>query len=398
MPMAVQLIIVLLYSTLAQADPNVGEPRDVRLVYVIPHDGEYNQAVVDKMKEDIINVQRFYAQELERHGYGYRQFNIEMDTDGTPLVHILQAEDNGDFLITVTDAFLTIKNVYFILYDNDDYYFANDTPPSGTYQHSSTVGFSDDDLVYYGNFVYLGGYVLLPTHSGSHTLHHELGHVFNLSHNFLDNGLVMSYGNHRSRLSACYARILAMNPYFNNDISLEDTFVYSAPRPWMFDGIDITMPSTYIDTDKSIPITVEIDNPNGIYQVLLEVNNDKTKGSIFVDCQPGDGVSNTFNFEYSGTTNSTQAFGLNDSDKHLLLFQILDMKGNIYRTHMVIEKSLFAREDVNQDGIVNIFDIVIVANHISSGTYERLADVNNDGVINVLDLIRISQQFQNVNQ
>ena len=41
------------------------------------------------------------------------------------------------------------------------------------------------------------------------------------------------------------------------------------------------------------------------------------------------------------------------------------------------------------NGIINIFDLVTVANHIRDNTYDRLADANADGVINVLDLIAL---------
>ena len=53
-------------------------------------------------------------------------------------------------------------------------------------------------------------------------------------------------------------------------------------------------------------------------------------------------------------------------------------------------------EDVNNDGIVNIQDLVFVANAFGQPvdrTAEQNPDVNRDGVINILDLVRVSNSF-----
>ena len=47
--------------------------------------------------------------------------------------------------------------------------------------------------------------------------------------------------------------------------------------------------------------------------------------------------------------------------------------------------------DVNGDGVVNIFDLTLVAQAI--GTNDRQADVNGDGMINVFDLVVIANAF-----
>mgnify|MGYP001225136187 CR=1 FL=1 len=45
--------------------------------------------------------------------------------------------------------------------------------------------------------------------------------------------------------------------------------------------------------------------------------------------------------------------------------------------------------DVNQDGIINILDVVQTMNIILSGGFEALADYNQDGLINVQDIVLI---------
>ena len=45
--------------------------------------------------------------------------------------------------------------------------------------------------------------------------------------------------------------------------------------------------------------------------------------------------------------------------------------------------------DVNQDGDVNILDVVSTVNIILSGEYNSLADFNNDGAVDVLDIVQL---------
>ena len=52
-------------------------------------------------------------------------------------------------------------------------------------------------------------------------------------------------------------------------------------------------------------------------------------------------------------------------------------------------------EDVNKDGMINVLDLILVANNIGASVDEAppRADVNGDGVINILDLISVADNF-----
>ena len=43
--------------------------------------------------------------------------------------------------------------------------------------------------------------------------------------------------------------------------------------------------------------------------------------------------------------------------------------------------------DLNGDGLLNILDIIILANIILAEEYDIIADLNEDGVVNILDII-----------
>ena len=77
-----------------------------------------------------------------------------------------------------------------------------------------------------------------------------------------------------------------------------------------------------------------------------------------------------------------QAIGV-ESGLRNTIHVIPDLDGEIYL------KRTTDRHDVNEDGIVNILDLVAVA----SGFGENVPDVNGDGVVNVLDLVAVANAF-----
>ena len=54
----------------------------------------------------------------------------------------------------------------------------------------------------------------------------------------------------------------------------------------------------------------------------------------------------------------------------------------------------YLNEDVNKDGIVNILDIIVVAQNLGQKPpFEPRADVNKDGVVNVIDLVLVANRI-----
>ena len=61
---------------------------------------------------------------------------------------------------------------------------------------------------------------------------------------------------------------------------------------------------------------------------------------------------------------------------------------------ITIERRAFPAWDVNQDGQVNVLDLIAVAQHLgTAASANRQADVNGDKTINVLDLIAVAQRL-----
>ena len=61
---------------------------------------------------------------------------------------------------------------------------------------------------------------------------------------------------------------------------------------------------------------------------------------------------------------------------------------------ITVEDRAFPAWDVNQDGQMNVLDLILVAQHLgSNASVNRHADVNGDGTINVLDLIVVAKHL-----
>ena len=51
--------------------------------------------------------------------------------------------------------------------------------------------------------------------------------------------------------------------------------------------------------------------------------------------------------------------------------------------------------DINQDGVLNVIDVVQIVNLILSAEYNELADLNDDGLLNVIDVVALVNQIIN---
>ncbi|MCY4403998.1 MAG: hypothetical protein OXD54_15650 [Candidatus Poribacteria bacterium] len=73
-------------------------PADVvRIIYCLPKDEEPPPDITTKLDESIRKVQDFYANELEKHGFGRKTFSFETDENGKLKVYLLRENDRIDY-------------------------------------------------------------------------------------------------------------------------------------------------------------------------------------------------------------------------------------------------------------------------------------------------------------
>ena len=94
------------------ANLDVGEPRTVRMIYFLPNNWPYRADVVNSMKTAIKQVQTFFGNQMQAHGYGDRTFRIETDAQGEPLVHRLDAQHPySHYVSSISTEYTIIREI-----------------------------------------------------------------------------------------------------------------------------------------------------------------------------------------------------------------------------------------------------------------------------------------------
>ena len=298
------------------ANLDVGEPRMVRLIYFTPNDWPYRVDVVQKMKEDMHKIQAFYAEQMGAHGYGEVTFRVETDPQGQPLVHRVNGKhpfshyDNtlgSEVFIELQAAFDFHANIYFIV-------LGTDALRQGDGQGAEGVGHH----IWGKN----GGVALVPNAFSWDLVAHELGHAFGLGHDFRDGAYLMSYGPGWNRLSDCAAEFLSVHPYFNPDIPIE------AGEP---PTIELVSPRRYPAGSRSIPVRLQINDPEGVHQVLLFA-----QGGLQA-CRGLESDGNAVaEFAYDGGFGLGGFTSLSDSMGHTIGVHAVDTEGNVSETFFTL--------------------------------------------------------------
>ena len=304
---------------------NVGEPRTVRLFYLLPNDRPYRAEVVQEMKTGILEVQSFYAEQMAAHGHGNTTFNIETDAQGDPIVHRIDADYGDSHYVNrgytegeIARAFDASIIISVVVMDISSY------PIKGQGTGNKSSGW----LIMYEDWDWF-------------TAAHELGHAFGLHHDFRDNTDIVSYGNpdrSTATLSACAAEFLSVHPYFDSSIPLE---IETPPT------VKLVSSTTYPTGAESVTIQVRVRDDSGLHQVMLFVRpNNPFRGSTpeLKMWQKLDGETDTvveFNFDGrvpsdSDKTDPETHRTLANTNQHEISVIAVDTEGDWFRSDFTL--------------------------------------------------------------
>ena len=177
----------------------------VRLIYVLPNDRVSQPDIDTKLDTQIKYAQSFFADVMEKHGFGRKTFRFEADTHGRAMVHHV----NGKFATEhynsnpwsvweeLIEQFDLSGNIYLVTLD------------TGSASFFEMGGSSDGGAS--------GGAIV---HAYDPAIAHELGHAFGLNHDYyryeiLDVDWMIE--------SFCAAEWLDVNRYFNDTPISPDT-------------------------------------------------------------------------------------------------------------------------------------------------------------------------------
>ena len=315
-------------------------PHRVRMVYFLPRDRKPQPDMDVTMDDTIKTVQKFYANQMEQHGFGRKTFPIETDADGNAVVHRVNGKFNEayyvdfDFLYQeawneVKEHFNTSQDIYLVVMETNSLFLQHGTKINPIHGERSVAGVANKEgnlggLVAITQKFFIDNFVLVA---------HELGHIFGLDHDFRELGHssisilgddesyllsnIMSYGpwyTKTVRLSECAAESLDVHRYFNAGWQYQDFSMNTTVR---------MLSPTLMSQSNTVAVRFhfELTDPDGLYQAqLLGILGGNQELSL-IDCKLLDGSRNR-SVEF--VTSSL----IPERNDHIVL-KVIDIHGNI---------------------------------------------------------------------
>ena len=164
--------------------------------------------------------------------------------------------------------------------------------------------------------------------------------------------------------------VIALCPWLDNWVLEPDDLNHSVPTLIFSGQYDVNAPP-YLHANIHYNYT-----PSTTDKLLFEVEN----GDHFVANGPDGGNGYVGNRAYEWIKN----YLLGDNSNCELLREVPPTASQ-YLTN--IECDLVVPGDLNDDGVIDILDLIVLVNMILDGEYSIVADWNEDGVVNILDII-----------
>ena len=307
------ITVLLTFATLALVPNSFAQATNlhnmVRIIYFVPRDRTPQTDMNAKLDKLIKDVQTLFADEMERHGFGRKTFEFEMDRDGNAVIHhvngrLFDAHYHKDTFAKieteVKGRFDFGKNVYLIVVD------------VSTGEIGDFCGRGGDRVNETGD---LGGLAMIPAFGHCFDIDitaHELGHAFGLQHDFSNPAYIMSYGAYRDELAPCNTEWFDVNRYFNTrqtPSNSGETMIEMLPP-------SLAMPP------NAILFRFKVTDPEGIHQARLHTKTLTGSAAGFlelVSCKRLNGNPNT--------TAELVTTYLGKRNKSVSL-QVIDVNGN----------------------------------------------------------------------
>ncbi len=294
----------------------VDEPFAVKLIYLLPNDQPYDANIPQKMIDAVSEIQTFFGEQMEAHGFGKKTFRIETDADGEPKVHRIDGQyplsryvSRGLYFKEIDMKFDRHRDLYIIHIPNQ----------------------SIEGVAGVGGKRGTGGYAWVMGMLDLVTLTHEVGHAFGLFHDFSDPASIMSYGPGQNKLSACDARYLDVHPYFNTETPLKREHPTT---------IKLLSSLEYLSGSDSTSIQLKLSDLEGLHQVFLLSDHGNGLIRNFIACHNFEGEEDaTFEFNFKGFyVGHEQYLSISELSEHRCRIRAVDIYGNVADTYFILKE------------------------------------------------------------
>ena len=317
-PKVVHTVPTVIAGSAAVED--VSRRPSVRFVYFRPKDYPVRKGVVESLHMLIVEANRYYADEMQRHGFGRKTFAVETDSNGVPVVHSIVGRfeegyyrHNEEHSRGVYKAREEILDEHYPDEPQHIYVCVMDMTREAFVKSPTETSCAFGGLHYVDkmtrNREILGGYVVIPA-SGAcseslQIMMHELGHAFGLYHDFregIGSDLIMAYGS-QSRLSQDAAEWLSASAFFNDTIP--DSSVG-----------DITLLPNPKHTPQGVRVRFQVEDTDGLHQMQF-LSKEETGDIVVIGFKTLNGLIDTVEF-----TSAKAA-------QNRVVVQIIDKSGGI---------------------------------------------------------------------
>ena len=238
-------------------------------IYFLPTNRLPQADIPEKIDTILRDLQTFFADEIQRHGFGRKTFDFEKNSEGSAKVYLFEGKTTDEYydrhtsssvLNEIEQYFELSNNCYFIIVDKSTEKASskNNYTPSGPKNIRKII--RDMELSLRDSiFRQRGGDIVVRTPLNGyskHTLATKFGREFGLNRDYRHPSYLMSYGRQSKHLSKSSAAWLSRSRFFNREMTFFD---------------DKTIIETLPSSKGKVRFKVE--DTDGIHQVRLLVKS-----------------------------------------------------------------------------------------------------------------------------